>query len=69
MTAPTEYASWRATISTAIRAAAATVEESETGVPVRVRHNTRSGWPVRHHSRAARGTGGGMTARDHREPS
>jgi hypothetical protein len=68
MTEPTEYAS-RSAISSAIRAAAAGVEESEAGVPVHVRHHPRSGWPIRLHSRAARCTAGGTTARRHEEPS
>jgi hypothetical protein len=68
MTAQTEHAS-RSAISNAIRVVAATVEESEPGVPVQVRHHTRSGWSVREHSRVARGTAGGTIARHHKEPS
>jgi hypothetical protein len=69
MTEPAEYASWSA-ISSAIRGVAATVEEGEAGgAPAHVRHHPRSGWPVRHHSRAGRGTVDGTTARHHEEPS
>jgi hypothetical protein len=68
MTEPAEHASWSA-ISSAIRASAATVEHSEAGDRVHVRHHTRSGWLVRHHSRAARGTAGGTTAHHHKETS
>jgi hypothetical protein len=68
MTAPTEYASWSA-ISNGIKAVADTVEQSEADRPVHVRHHPRSRRPVREHSRAARGTAGGTTARHREEPS
>jgi hypothetical protein len=52
-----------------VAAVAAAVKESGDGGPMHVRHHMRSGWPVREHSRAARGTAGGTTARPDQEPS
>jgi hypothetical protein len=53
-----------------VTAAAAAVQQSVDGGPMRVRHHTRSGWLVGEQTRAARrGTVGGTTARPDPEPS